>query len=148
MATLRNKRKLAAVTRETQEEHSRNGQSRNTYVPRNNEEYITQVSEEIEGRVAKKLSQEFSRTESRILGALSKLHERVSSEPTDTDALRSRSGNIPEHKRGKPGNEWGRLPEWSSSWSRHLPQLDYTKLWPRSWPWQKHYQSLVKWFSF
>ena len=75
MATLRNKRKLAAVTRETQEDHSRNGQSRNTYVPRINEEYITQPSEEIEGRVSKKLSQELSRTESRILGALSKLDE-------------------------------------------------------------------------
>ena len=75
MATLRNKRKLAAVTRETQEEHPRNGQSRNTSVPRINEEYITQVSEEIESRVTKKLSQEFSRTESRILGTPSKLDE-------------------------------------------------------------------------
>ena len=75
MATLRNKRKLAAVTRKTQEEHPRNGQSRNTSVPRITEEYITQVSEEIEGRVTKKLSKEFSRTESRILGALSKLDE-------------------------------------------------------------------------
>ena len=75
MATLRNKRKLAAVTRETQEENPRNGQSRNTSVPRINEEYITQVSEQIEGRVTKKLSQGFSRTESYILGALSKLDE-------------------------------------------------------------------------
>ena len=75
MATLRNKRKLAAVTRETQEENPRSGQSRNTSVPRINEEYMTQVSEEIEGRVSKKLSQELSRTESRILGALSKLDE-------------------------------------------------------------------------
>ena len=75
MATLRNKRKLAAVTRETQEENPRNGQSRNTSVPRINEEFITQVSEQIKGRVTKKLSQEFSRTESRILGALSKLDE-------------------------------------------------------------------------
>ena len=75
MATLRYKRKLAAVTRETQEQHPRNGQSRNTYVRRINEEYITQASEEIEGRVTKKLSQEFSRTESRILSALSKLDE-------------------------------------------------------------------------
>ena len=75
MATLRNKRKLAAVTRETQEEHPRNGQSRNTSVPRINEEYITQVSEEIESRVTEKLSQEFSRAESRSLGALSKLGE-------------------------------------------------------------------------
>ena len=75
MATLRNKRKLAAVTRETQEENPRNGQSRNMSVPRINENYITQVSEEIEGRVSKKLSQEFGRTDSRILGALSKLDE-------------------------------------------------------------------------
>ena len=75
MATLRNKRKLAAVTRETQEEHPRNGQSRNTSVPRINEEYITQVSEEIESRVTRKLFQEFSRRESRILGALSKWDE-------------------------------------------------------------------------
>ena len=75
MATLRNKRRLAAVTRETQEENPRNGQSRNTSVPRINEEYIPQVSEEIEDRVSKKRSQEFSRTQSRILGALSKLDE-------------------------------------------------------------------------
>ena len=75
MATLRNKRKLAAVTRETQGEHPRNGQSGNTSVPRINVDYITQVSEEIEGRVTKTLSQEFSRTESRSLGALSKLDE-------------------------------------------------------------------------
>ena len=39
------------------------------------EEYITQVPVEIEGRVSKKLSQEFSRTESVIFGALSKLDE-------------------------------------------------------------------------
>ena len=39
------------------------------------QEYISQVSEEIEGRVTKKLSKEFSRTESRILGALPKLDE-------------------------------------------------------------------------
>ena len=36
---------------------------------------ISQVSEEIEGRVTTKLSKAFSRTESRILGALSKLAE-------------------------------------------------------------------------
>ena len=66
---------MAAVTRETQEKQPRNGQSRNTSVPRINEEYITQVSEEIESRVSKKLSQEFSRTESHILGALCKLDE-------------------------------------------------------------------------
>ena len=86
MATLRNKRKLAAVTltRKTQEEYPRNGQSRNTSVPRISEEYITQVSEEIEGRVSKKLSQEFSRTESRNLGALTKLDEFLSNQQIHT----------------------------------------------------------------
>ena len=84
MATLRNKRKLAAVTRETQEEHPRNGQSRNTPVPRNNEDYITQVSEEIEGRITKKLSQEFNRIESRISDALSKLDEFLSNQQIQT----------------------------------------------------------------
>ena len=75
MTTLRDNRKFSAVTTETQKEHPRNGQSRNTSVPTINEEYITQVSEEIEGRVTRKLSQEFSRIECRILGALSKLEE-------------------------------------------------------------------------
>ena len=74
MATLRNKRKIAAVSRETPE-NTRNSQSRNTLDPEMAHEYISQVSEEIEGRVTKKLSKEFSRTESRILGALSKLDE-------------------------------------------------------------------------
>ena len=39
------------------------------------EEYITQVSEKIEGEVTKRLSQDFSRTDSHNLGALSKLDE-------------------------------------------------------------------------
>ena len=90
MATLRNKRKLAAVTREIKE-HPRKGQSRNTSVPRINEEYITGVSEEIEGRVTKKLSKEYSRTESRILGALSKLDEFLLNQQ-----IRTHSGTVPQ----------------------------------------------------
>ena len=76
MATLRNKRKLAAVSREAQE-YPRNSQSRNTSALGITEEYKAEVSEEIEGRATKKLSQEFNRTEieSRILGALSKMDE-------------------------------------------------------------------------
>ena len=74
MATLRNKRKLAAVSRETPE-NTRNSQSQNTLDPEMAQEYIAHVSEEIEGKVTKKFSKEFSWTESRILGALSKLHE-------------------------------------------------------------------------
>ena len=52
MATLRNKRRVAAVSRETQE-HPRHSQSQNTSFPGITEEYITQVSEEIEGNVTK-----------------------------------------------------------------------------------------------
>ena len=76
MATLRNKPKLAAVSMEAQE-YPRNSQSRNTTAPGITEEYIAEVSEEIEGRATKNMSQEFNRTEteSRILGALSKLDE-------------------------------------------------------------------------
>ena len=74
MATLKKKLNLAAVARKTQE-LSRNTQSQNSAAPGITEDYIAQVSEEIEGRVTKKLSQEFSRAESRILGAMSKLDE-------------------------------------------------------------------------
>ena len=74
MAALLNKSKLAAVLRETPE-NTRNNQSRNAIDPERAQEYISQVFEEIEGRVTKKLSKEFSRTESRILGALSMLDD-------------------------------------------------------------------------
>ena len=74
MATLRNKRKLAAVSRETPE-GSRGSRGRNVLETELTQDYISQVSEEIEGRVTKKLPKEFNKTESRILGALSKLDE-------------------------------------------------------------------------
>ena len=74
MATLRNQRKIAAVSRETPE-GSRNSRAQNVLDPESTQDYISQVSEEIEGRVTKKLSKDFSKTESRILGALSKLDE-------------------------------------------------------------------------
>ena len=74
MATLRNKRKLAAVSREFPES-TRNSRGQSTLDPDLTKDYISQVSEEIEGRVTKRLSKEFSRAESRILGALSRLDE-------------------------------------------------------------------------
>ena len=76
MASLRNKRKLAAVSRETPE-GSRSSRGQTVLDPELTQDYISQVSEEIEGRLTKKLSKEFSKTESRILGlgALSKLDE-------------------------------------------------------------------------
>ena len=74
MATLRNNRKLAAVSRGTPE-GSRGSRGRNVLDPELTQDYISQVSEKLEGRVTKKLSKEFNKTESRILGALSKLDE-------------------------------------------------------------------------
>ena len=74
MVTLRNKRKLAAVSRKTPE-GSRGSRAQNVLDPESTQDYISQVSEEIEGRVTEKLSKEFSKTDSRILGALSKLDE-------------------------------------------------------------------------
>ena len=74
MATLRNKRKLAATLRETHES-TRNSRGQNTRDPESTQDYISQVSEEIEDRVTKKLSKEFISRESRILGGLSKLDE-------------------------------------------------------------------------
>ena len=53
-------------------------------------EYITQVFEQVEGRVTRKLSQEFSRTESRFLGALSKLNEFLLNQQ-----IRAHSGTVP-----------------------------------------------------
>ena len=74
MKRLRNERKSSAVSRETPE-NTRNNQLQNTFNQGMAEEYITQVSEEIEERVTEKLSRAFIRTESSILGALSKLDE-------------------------------------------------------------------------
>ena len=72
MAT-RNKRKLEALNKENCEEHPRSNLAQNSNVPKSQEDYITQVSEEIERRVLKRLSKEFSRTENHILGALARL---------------------------------------------------------------------------
>ena len=108
MATLRNKRKLAAVSRETAKS-TRNSRGQNTLDLESTQDYISQVSEKmIEGRVTKKLSKEFSRRESRILGALSKLDELLLNPQVPT-CFRSRSGNIQEEQFRKQGNHWGSL---------------------------------------
>ena len=102
MATPRNKRNLAALNKEKCEDYTRNNLAENSIVPRSQEDYITQVSEEIEGRVTKKLSQEFSMTENRILGSLSRLD----------DFLMNRlnqgcSGTTPETSRNAYGTNQG-----------------------------------------
>ena len=90
----RNKRKLALLNKENCEEHRRSNLAQNSNVPRLQEDYITQVSEEIERGVTKKLSQEFSRTENRILGALARLDDFLMN-----PLLQGCSGTIPETSR-------------------------------------------------
>ena len=93
MAT-HNKKKLAALNKENCEEHPRSNLASNSNVPRSQEDYITQVFEEIEGRVTKRLSQEFSRTENRILGALATLDDFLMN-----PLLQGHSGTTPEASR-------------------------------------------------
>ena len=93
MAT-RNKRMLAAMNKENCEEHPRSNSAPNSNVPRSQEDYITQVSEEIEGRVTKRLSKEFSRTENRILGALARLDDFLTN-----PVIQGHSGIAPETSR-------------------------------------------------
>ena len=83
LATLRKKRTLAARIREINEAHPRN-------TPRLQENYITQVSEEIGGRVTKKLSQGFNQAESRILVSLSRIDEVL-----HNPHAQAQSGHIP-----------------------------------------------------
>ena len=91
MATLRNKRKLAALKKKNCEEHPRSNLAQNSNVPRSQQDYITQVFGEIESGVTKKLSQEFSRTENRILGALSRLDNFLMN-----PVIQGHSGTAPE----------------------------------------------------
>ena len=119
MATLRNKRKLAAVSRETPES-TRSGRAPNVLDPELTQDYISQVSEEIEGRVTKKLSKEFSRTESRILGALSKLDEFLLNPQVRTCSVvapgTSRSNNLENQgtNEDRPSDDPGPEVEFSS----------------------------------
>ena len=75
MTTLRNKQNLAALNKDNFEEHLGSNLAQISNAPRSHEDYVTQVSEEIEGKVTRKLSKVFKRTEGRIIGALSRLDE-------------------------------------------------------------------------
>ena len=90
MAT-RNKRKLAALNKEKCEEHPRSNLAQKSNAPRSQEDYITQVSDEIEGIVTKKLSHEFNRTENLILGSLARLDDFLMN-----PLIQGHSGTAPE----------------------------------------------------
>ena len=101
--TTRNNRKLAALNKENCKENPRSNMAQNSDAPRSQEDYITQVSEEIEGRVTKRLSKEFSRTENRILGSLARLADFLMN-----PLLPGHSGTTPEPTRNTSHNNQGR----------------------------------------
>ena len=102
MTILRNRKKLAAVNRVNHEDRPKNNQARNTNSHGLQENYITQVSEEVESRVTKNLAPEFIRTESRILGALSWLDELLQNPQSWVH-----SGNVPETSRNLKSDNQG-----------------------------------------
>ena len=115
--TTRNKRKLAALNNKNCGENPRSNVAQKSSGPRSQEDYITQVSEEIVGRVTKRLSKEFSRTENRILGALARLddflmnpllagHSGTTPEPT-RNALHNIQGTIEDDSQDDPHPEAG-----------------------------------------
>ena len=75
MAALKNQMNKSTVNRNGQVEHPRNNLPRDTTFSRVNEDYIAQVSEEMEGTLTLKLFQEFIRTDNLFLDALSKQDE-------------------------------------------------------------------------
>ena len=83
------------------------------------EEYIAQICEEIEGTVFKKLSQEFTKTESRILGALSKLDEFLLN-----PQVRTLSGTVPGTFRNADVENWE--PSGDRSQSDPLPEEEFS----------------------
>ena len=76
--------------------------AQNSNVPRSQEDYITKVSGETEGRVTKKLCQDVTTTESRILGAPLRLDEILLNA-----SIQDHSGTAPETSRITLGSNLG-----------------------------------------
>ena len=102
MATLRNKKNLAELNKKNCEERPRSNVGQNLSVPRSQEDYITQVSKEVEKSVTKKLPQEFSRTDNRNLGAFSRLDDFLMN-----PLIQGHSGFAPETSRNTFGTNQG-----------------------------------------
>ena len=75
LARLSFRKKIAAVNRDSPQEHHRNNLSRNKNAPRIEEDKIPQVSEDSQEKIAEKIFHIFFKSGSRILGALSNLFE-------------------------------------------------------------------------
>ena len=103
MATLRSKRKLPVISKENHEDHTMKIQVQNTNSSKIQEDYLTQVSEESEGRVTEKLSQEFLWDRESHFGHPVQAR-RISFEPTSLGSFRTGSRDILVFKQRKPGN--------------------------------------------
>ena len=98
MATLSNKRKGAALNKENCEELHCRYLAQNSNVPTSQEDYITQLFEEIQARVTKHLSREFNTTKNSILGPLSRLDDFLMN-----PLIQGHSGTAPETSRNAYG---------------------------------------------
>ena len=132
--TSRNKRKLAALNRENCEEHPRSNLAQNSGAPRSQEDYITQVSEEIEGRVTKRLSKKFTKTENRILGALARLDNFLMN-----PLLPGGSGTTPEPSRNALSISQGTNEDESQTDPHPEAGLFYGQMTQNSGPREGHY---------
>ena len=131
--TTRNKRKLIALNKENCEDHPRSNLAQNSSAPRSQEDYITQVSEEIEGRVTKRLSKEFSRTENRILGALAQLDDFLMN-----PLLPGHSGTTPEPSRHALNTSHGTNEDESQNDPRPEAGLFHGQMTQNSGPEERH----------
>ena len=136
--TTRNKRKLAALNKENCEDHPRSNLAQNSSAPRSQEDYITQVSEEIEGRVTKRLSKEFSKTENRILGALARLDDFLMN-----PLLPGHSGTTPEPSRNALNTSQGTNEDDSQNDPRPEAGLFHGQITQNSGPEDGHYMAPV-----
>ena len=130
---LRNKKELTAVNRDRQDELPRISMSRHTNTPRNIEKSSMQVSGVIQSMVTKKISQDFSRSESWVLAALSDLEEF-----TLNSRVLLQSRNVPGTSRmlkAKTKTRRGPFPEGPSSWSR----ANKEEVFSHSDPWVLHF---------
>ena len=136
--TTRNKRKLAALKKENCEEHPSSNLAQSSSAPRSQEDYIAQVSEEIEERVTKRLSEEFSRTENRILGALVRLDDFMN------PLLQGRSGTTPEPTRNALNTSQGTNEDDSQNDPHPEAGLFQGQMTQNSGPEDGHYRVLKK----
>ena len=142
MAILRNKKKLAALNKENCEKHPGSNLAQNWNVPRSQEDYITQVSEEIEEIITKKLSQEFSRAENLILGALALLDDFLMN-----PLFHGHSGTAPETSRNTFSTSQGTNEDDSQSDPHPEAGIFHNQTTRNSGPEEGH-DNWANWFSF